>query len=230
MFNLKIKKMATFKLGAIITDIQGSISGTTIRRTPNGHIMYNKQGTQIKSAFAQASKKNEIANVFRSWGQLTKAQQDKWRENAKLYPVKDKYGETKILSGRQLYTKLNTQLLPLNIIADENNFDTYVENPTVTISNCNIEDEIFQLNWGGAFTKQNILVSAYRLRKKGSVKPHAHFRRTVVLEVFGNSGSNIYEDFMLQYPLAQVGEYYGLNIQFINYSGVVSSVQALPFK
>ena len=222
--------MATFKLGAIITDIQGSIAGTTIRRTPNGHIMYNKQGTQIKSAFAPASKKNEIANVFRGWGELSKAQQEKWQDNAKLYPVRDKYGESKFLTGRQLYTKLNAQLLPLNTTSNENAFDTFVENPAVTVGACNKYGKTFEISWGGSFTTQTIYVSIYRIRKKGRVKPHAHFKRSVVRTVTNNASRDIYKEFISTFPLAQIGEYYGMNVQFCNESGIVTSVQAFTFQ
>lgn len=222
--------MATFKLGAIITDMQGSISGTTIRRTPNGHIMYNKQGTQIKSAFAPASKKNKIANIFRGWGELSKEQQDKWKDNAKLYPVKDKYGETKILSGRQLYTKLNTQLLPIGLNSNEKAFDTFVENPAIVIGECNTITGTFEISWGGTFTSQYILVSIYRIRKKGSVKPHAHFKRSEVKPVTNSDSIDIYTAFTNTFPLAQIGEEYGVNIQFCNASGIVSSVQAFTFQ
>ena len=85
--------MAVIKLGSIVTDIAGSIGGTTFRRTSTGHAVYNKQGSQIKSAFARTSRKNALANIFRAWGELDKATQDAWAENALIYKVPDRFGK-----------------------------------------------------------------------------------------------------------------------------------------
>lgn len=218
--------MATFKLGAIITDIRGSIAGTTIRRTPNGHIMYNKQGTQIKSAFAPASKKNELSNIFKAWGELDKAKQTAWSENALLYPIKNKFGDSKFLTGRQLFTKLNGQLLPTGATSNPLTFDTFVESKTATLVNFSLGAEECAISFPSSATVQKIMVSVYRVRRKGGVKPHAHFRRTAVLTTKNINGIDIGNEFSAQFPLAVAGQEYGFNIQFINSSGIVTGVQA----
>ena len=110
--------MAVIKLGSIVTDIAGSIGGTTFRRTTTGHAVYNKQGRQVKSAFSKASRKNQLGNVFRNWYNLSESEREQWALNASTYPLKDRFGNTKYLTGRQLFTKLNAQLLPANATSD----------------------------------------------------------------------------------------------------------------
>lgn len=222
--------MATFKLGAIITDIQGSIAGTTIRRTPNGHIMYNKQGTQIKSAFASASQKNNLGNIFRQWCELDKNTKDKWAENALLYPVKDKYGGGKFLTGRQLFTKLNAQLLVMGETSDENDFNTFVEQPPINVVSFNKSNREILINWGGSFSSQYLLISVYRVRKSKGVKPHAHFKRTFAKSVNSSADVDMWTEFTTQFPLAKVGEVYGFNVQFMNSSGILSPVQSFAME
>lgn len=219
--------MANIKLGAIITDIAGSVSGSTFRRTPAGTILYNKQGTQIKSAFAQASVKNQISNIFRGWNILDLATREQWGVNALLYPVKNKFGENKFLTGRQLYTKLNTQLLPAETTSDVTNFDTYVEDSDIQINVFSKNDENLQFQWFGDFGKQYLLVSAYQIRPNGNAKPHAHFKRFYVKEVSDNDGANMWEQFTKVFPLVQQGQFFGFNIQWMNASGIITSVRTL---
>lgn len=218
--------MATFKLGAIITDIRGSIGGSTIRRVGNGHSIYNKQGSQIKSAFAQTSRKNALGNIFGAWYALSEEDQEQWRLNALSYTVKDKFGNNKYLTGRELFTKLNAQLLPANAVSDLNKFDIYVENAEVKINVFSVATEELNINWGGSFTEQYIFISIYQLRKKGKVKPHAHFRRQYARLVSSSTGIDIWDEFIKSYPLAHTGDRYGFNIQFVNICGIISSVQA----
>lgn len=218
--------MATFKLGAIITDVAGSIGGTTIRRTPNGHAMYNKQGRQVKSAFAKASRKNELGNVFGNWYNLTESEKEQWALNASIYPIKDKFGNTKYLTGRQLYTKLNAQLLPASATSDVKSFDPFVELADTQLDTFDISTSELSLYIDGAFDSQIIYISMYQLRRRGRVKPHAHFKRTAVKVVTSKNYVNIWNDFRKQFPLAENGQTFGFNIQFVNASGVMTSVLA----
>ena len=218
--------MAVIKLGSIVTDIAGSIGGTTFRRTSTGHAVYNKQGRQVKSAFAKASRKNELGNIFSSWYNLTENEREQWALNASVYPLKDKFGNTKYLTGRQLYTKLNAQLLPAKQTSDVKSFDPFVELADTQLETFDISSGELSLYIDGQFDSQIIYISIYQLRRRGRVKPHAHFKRTAVKVVASKNYVNIWSEFTRQFPLAENGQTFGFNIQFVNASGVMSSVLA----
>ena len=216
--------MAVIKLGSIVTDIAGSIGGTTFRRTSTGHAVYNKQGRQVKSAFAKASRKNELGNIFSSWYNITEEEREQWAVNASKYPLKDKFGNTKYLSGRQLFTKLNAQLLPASASSDVKSFDPFVELADTQIVTFDISSRQLSLYIDGVFDSQIIYISMYQLRRRGRVKPHAHFKRTAVSVVPSKTYIDIWKDFRKQFPLAENGQTFGFNIQFVNASGVMTSV------
>lgn len=218
--------MAVIKLGSIVTDIAGSIGGTTFRRTSTGHAVYNKQGKQVKSAFAKASRKNELGNIFSSWYNLTENEREQWAQNASVYPLKDKFGNKKYLTGRQLYTKLNAQLLPAKQKSDVKSFDQFVELAPVNINSFDISSSELSLYIDGSFDSQILYISMYQLRSRGRVKPHAHFKRTAVKLVASKTYVDIWNDFREQFPFAANGQTFGFNIQFVNASGVMSSVLA----
>ena len=218
--------MAVIKLGSIVTDIAGSIGGTTFRRTSTGHAVYNKQGRQVKSAFAKASRKNELGNIFRSWYDIKESEREQWAMNASKYPLKGKFGNTKYLTGRQLFTKLNAQLLPAGTTSNPIDFDVYVELAPSKINSFQISESSLSIYVGGSFSKQTIYISMYQLRKGGRVKPHAHFKRTAVKLTSSDSVLDIWDEFQKQFPLAKDGQTFGFNIQFVNASGVMTSVLA----
>lgn len=226
LFNFKFKKMAVIKLGSIVTDIAGSIGGTTFRRTSTGHAVYNKQGRQVKSAFAKASRKNELGNIFADWYNLSEEERAQWEKNASVYPLKDKFGNTKYLTGRQLYTKLNAQLLPSGTTSNPIDFDVYVELAPTNINRFKISESELSIYVGGSFSVQTIYISMYQLRKKGRVKPHAHFKKTAVKVTSSDSVLDIWNEFREQFPLAVDEQTFGFNIQFVNSSGVMTSVLA----
>ena len=66
----------------------------------------------------------------------------------------------------------------------------------------------------------------YQLRRRGRVKPHAHFKRTAVKVIASDSNLNIWNEFQKQFPLAEDGQTFGFNVQFVNASGVMTSVLA----
>ena len=66
----------------------------------------------------------------------------------------------------------------------------------------------------GTFDQQFIYISIYQLRRRGRVKPHAHFKRTATLTVASNSNIDIWDEFSKQFPLATNGQTFGFNIQF----------------
>jgi hypothetical protein len=222
--------MANIKLGLIITDIQGSVGGSTFRRTPRGVILYNKQGTQIKSAFAPASRKNQLGNVFSAWQNLSAEEQTYWNEQATLYPQKNKFGSEVYLTGRQFFTKLSAQMLPAQDPIQISPLDDRLSTSILQNIACIPADEKLIIAFDTAIDDFFLFVSVYPLRKGARVKPHAHFKRTYAKVVYGTAEINIWDAFKEQYPLAVVGEKFGANIQMCSYSGFLTSVQALEFE
>ena len=222
--------MANIKLGMVITDIQGSVGGSTFRRTPRGVILYNKQGTQIKSAFAPASRKNQLGNVFSAWQNLSPSEQTYWNNQASLYPQKNKFGSDVYLTGRQFFTKLSAQMLPAQAPVQTSKLDDRLSASILQYIKCVPASKELIIEFDTAIDDFFVYVSVYPLRKGARVKPHAHFKRTYAKVVSGLAKINIWNEFNVQYPLAVVGDKFGANIQMCSYSGFLTSVQALEFE
>lgn len=221
--------MANIKLGSIITDIQGSVGGSTFRRTPRGVILYNKQGTQIKSAFAEASRKNQLGNVFSAWQKLSPEEQKYWNVQATLYPQKNKFGSDVYLTGRQFFTKLSAQMLPAQKPVQTSPLDDRLSKSILQNIACIPGNDELTIFFDTTIDDFFVYVSIYPLRKGARVKPHAHFKRTYAEFVSGSEKINIWDAFKIQYPLAVIGDKFGANIQMCSTSGFLTSVQAMEF-
>ena len=219
--------MASIQLGNIVSSIAGSVGGTTFRRTQRGQIMYNKQNRQNKSANSKNSVKNKIGSILQKWGSLEETDRELWNIQASLYPQKNKFGEVVYYTGRQFFTKLNSQLIPIkgesNIDkVDSTNFQGYVDG---IVSQLDIGE--INLNLSEPNGDFSILVQAYRLRPGANTKPTKKFYNTAV--IFENSlkSHNIYAPVTAQFGFLEVGDKFGFNIYFLNNSGFKSSVTTL---
>lgn len=105
--------MAIFKLGAFVTEIVGSVGGTNFKRGKNNFIVTNKSMGYSKSKLYQNPWLNQIGNIFKAWALLTPGERSDWDYNATLYQFPDKFGVMRNLTGRQLYSKLAIQILPV---------------------------------------------------------------------------------------------------------------------
>jgi hypothetical protein len=218
--------MANIKLGAIITDIAGSVGGSTFRRTPRGIILYNKQGRQIKSAFSKRAVKNHLGAILSGWSLLDGPTRSDWEDLAPLYPQKNKFGDDIVLSGRQFYTKLNTQLIPVRASVDLADFDDVVYLGVVESVDTNILEEEFFVRCTENLEKFYVLVSVYPLRFGANSRPSKSAFRTYADKPGSTSEVNIFSEFVEQFKNYKVGQTYGVNIKIMNTSGFQTSTQS----
>ena len=218
--------MASFRLGAIITEIQGSIGGTTIRRTPRNPVMYNKQGRQFRSANSVNSRASALGNIFRSWGNLEQDRRDFWNGIAPLYPQKDKFGNDILLSGRQFYTKLNAQLLPVFSSVDVSTFSDVLSAPVVSVITLDKTTNDMSLTTVTLILNSYVLVRVFPIRSgsSGDISNSSKFIYGALV-----NETNVVDftaQFNSTYPYAKVGDKFGVNVIFMNEWGFRSSVQS----
>ena len=98
--------MATIKLGMLVTQIAGSIGGTTFRRFKNGIVMQNKQKGASSNILLQNKKLSQLTSIVKNWSLLSTTLKNSWSAQALNFEFVDKFGDLKNLTGRQLYIKI----------------------------------------------------------------------------------------------------------------------------
>jgi hypothetical protein len=102
--------MAKFTPGAIISEIRGTIASTTFSKNAAGAIIRNRVVPINRNSTLQSNQRQIFSNLSSSWRALTEAQRNSWIAAAPDFPYQDSLGQTKFLSGAQLYEKLNLNL------------------------------------------------------------------------------------------------------------------------
>lgn len=193
--------MATIKLGAIITQIAGSVGGTTFKRNGSSLVMMNKNfGGSYQKQLANP-RLNQLKNIFQRFDQLDSQKKEFWKNKASGITFPNKFGDNVHINGRQLFTKLNAQLLPTGTSYDvTDDFDSVV--PEFTISNPFINifppTAVIEVNFVG--TSQYVCIQA-EVSSKGFNSPIFN-RRKILVSEFTNVGGtvNFGTEFWREFP------------------------------
>ena len=102
--------MAKILFGGGVANIRGSIGGTTFSRNTNGAIARNRTKPVNNNTFLQQTARALFGAVAAAWRGLTEPQRQSFFDQAPAYPQTDSLGQTVILSGQQLFNKLNNSL------------------------------------------------------------------------------------------------------------------------
>jgi hypothetical protein len=106
--------MAVFKLGAFVTEIAGSVGGTTFKRFGSTQVMYNKSRGGSKSKLLSNNRLSYLAWLFKQWSVITYLQKNSWINETLNYQFPDKFGVSRNLSGKDFFMKMNGNLTVTN--------------------------------------------------------------------------------------------------------------------
>jgi hypothetical protein len=105
--------MAIFTPGAIVSEISGKIAATVYTRNRGGNVIRNRRTPINRRSVAQSVRRQGLGNISSAWRGLTQAQRDSWNGSSSTFPYQNALGETKYLSGSQLFVMFNQNLLLL---------------------------------------------------------------------------------------------------------------------
>jgi hypothetical protein len=99
--------MALVQLGTIITNIKGSISGTTFSNCRNGTVAKKRVTGKRLTTTKQADSLNTSKLITNAWNALSVLQQNDFNAYALANTFTDRYGVTKKLTGFQWFKQLS---------------------------------------------------------------------------------------------------------------------------
>lgn len=99
--------MAKFTPGAIVSEISGKIAATVFSRNKGGAVIRNRRTPINRRSISQSKIRQGLGNLSSSWRGLSQVQRDSWNAAAPNFPYQNTLGETKYLSGQQMYVQFN---------------------------------------------------------------------------------------------------------------------------
>lgn len=215
--------MAIFKLGAIVTGLVGSIGGTTFRRGANNLVMQRKSFGASRSKLLSNPRLNQIGFIFNEFTTLSDAEQSAWNDLAGTIQFPDKFGVLKYLTGRQLFSKLNCQLLPTgNTILVATSVNTTIYTAAQVSASCDISAQDCLIGFGDPTGDTTVLISA-TYSSKPVTSPQFISREVMNSTPFdGAQAVDLSTAFFSKYPYAVAGAYCQFYYTFINDYGFKS--------
>ena len=219
--------MATFKLGAIITDIAGSIGGTTLKRNGAYKVIMNKSsGTPYSRSYDNPSLQY-LPFIFKSWSRLSDEEKQAWKEQALLFTFPDKFGTLRNLTGRQLFVKLNAQRwLDTPSFVDVSTISSFTE--VFTLRNVVFEHRapFFNLSVEGTYSGYQKYYVSLEISLQPLRAPTFISRKVIgVYEFTAGGGTDILPDVLRAYPFFYENYNARLYICAVNNSGFKSVYQ-----
>lgn len=107
--------MARVTYGSIVTELKGSLGGTTFQKNKFGHTAKNKGIPKKQASAIQYVRRNAMLYIVQSWNNLTDNQRNLWNTYAITYPQPINSNVTVMLSGYALFIKYNAILLSVSI-------------------------------------------------------------------------------------------------------------------
>jgi hypothetical protein len=113
--------MARIIYGGLVTEIKGSMGGTTFQSNRYGFTVKNKANVSKSGTQDQALQKVRLQGLSRQWASLTDAERASWNSYATTYPTRSAKNPTAYLSGYNLFLRYNQNFMmtePANILAE----------------------------------------------------------------------------------------------------------------
>lgn len=103
--------MAKIKFGMFMTDARGKVGGQVFSKNRAGAYIRTKVTPSNPQTSAQAQVRSNLATLSTGWNSLTVNQISQWNSSVEDWTSTDVFGDIKKPTGKNLYVKLNLNLL-----------------------------------------------------------------------------------------------------------------------
>lgn len=216
--------MAQIQLGTIVTDIKGSIAGTTFRRSQHAITMFNKIGRNNKNASKPNSRAGSFSKISYRYNQLTETQRAWWADNATRFKFLNKFGSPVYLTARQLFIKLNMQILVVGeSVPNTGTMISDVQSTSITAVSIDVGTQEVFIEISDRVESSYLCFYA-QVTTAGRTTPNQN-KKQVFFSVYRSSDTTfaVGPEFFALLPFVTEGQKIQVTAYTINYFGFVSN-------
>jgi hypothetical protein len=222
---LKFYIMAIVKMGALVTEIIGSLGGTAFKRQNGTQVMFKKSNGASRSKVLQNPRLVQNSTIFKKWTTLTLEVQSAWNTLASTNKVKDKFGNDVNISGINFQRKCDLQSNFLGVLPNPLFWSSslpsfsFVGSPELDWTHSTFDIQL-KINES---TANFALMLEYSLNPLQS--PVFISRRVWFFGEFeDNVSRDLFDEFFVEFPFLDSAYNLRLYLYCMNNSGVVSAV------
>lgn len=220
--------MAVLKMGALVTEIVGSLGGNAFKRQRGTQVMFKKSNGASRSKVLNNKTLSQKSQIFKSWSLLTTEVKAAWNFEATKYQFPNKFGDMVNLTGIQFQRKLQIQLSPINLaLIKPDKVDNYIIPFTIykATIDWNVNDFNIEVTVGEAPIKIAVMVE---ISTRGLNAP-SFVRRGIIAvpELYNETPNNFIGELYAKYPFVNASYNMRVYLYAINETGFVSVQQSL---
>lgn len=206
----------------LVTNLAGSIGGTTFRRNANSLIMQNRHRGASSNRLLLNKQLPRLKGVIQQWSLLPGSTRDAWNFEALNYPFVDKFGDQVFLSGRHFFIKQTNKCFNIGLPAPNPNALTSSV-PTFNANVFHINIGVFaDLHFDALNQDYNITIQVEQMKNE-AINP-SFSRREIIF--FGKMDAGKVLDFssafFAKFPLVSNQQYFRCYYKTVNSSGFES--------
>lgn len=99
--------MASVKYSGLITELKGSVGGSTFQSSKSGFSVRNKPNPRNRRTSRQSVNRISVATLSQVWRNLSESGRLAWETAAPNWPATNRYGDTILLSGFDVFMSSN---------------------------------------------------------------------------------------------------------------------------
>lgn len=189
-----------------MVDGRGKINGSVASKNRSGAYVRTKVTPVNPQTSAQIAARNVLSNFSQAWSGLTQAQRDAWNSAVGDFQTTDIFGDLRSPTGKNLYTKLNANLVSVGLAAiSVPPLPSTVDAITITA----VAIAVGAVTYDATFTGDNASVS-YQVWATPGVSPGVSFVKSEYRQigaVAGGGGSpyDFSADYLAKYGAPAVG-------------------------
>lgn len=216
--------MAILKMGALVSEIIGSLNGTAFKQQRGTQVMFKKSNGASRSKVLQNKTLGQKAEIFQSWGTLDPAARAEWNFQSTKYKFPNKFGDEVEIPGVQLQRKLQIQLSPYSMATiNPNTIDKLLKPFSVTTATIDWGNNSLILNISTA--PATIILAVMVEATTRNLNAPIFSRRGIFYcdDVPKNTNIDIFSQLLEKYPFLNDNYNLRLYLYEINPHGFVSA-------
>jgi hypothetical protein len=99
--------MARILYSGIVSELRGSVKGSTFQRNASGSIIKGKNNSRFSPSENQQYELTDLAAIAALWNYIPFGFKDEWQNFAVMYPRVDYWGRSKQISGYNWFMSIN---------------------------------------------------------------------------------------------------------------------------
>jgi len=192
--------------GIAVVDGRGKINGSVASKNRSGAYMRTKVTPVNPQTSAQVAARNVLSNFSQAWSGITQAARDAWNSAVGDFQTTDIFGDLRSPTGKNLYTKLNANLVSVGLAAIG---VPPLPSSVPSLSITSLDIAIGAVQFDATFTGDNAAVS-YQVWATPGVSPGVSFVKSEYRQigaVAGGGGSpyDFSADYIAKYGNPAVG-------------------------